>query len=181
MKRRSPAYLVAGCFSMLIALIAGAQAAPADSTSGNVQIAIRVLNFIETLPRAGEVRIGVVYDASEAAEAEAVAAQFSAAPGPGVARLDARLIIPEKLFEAGGRFDILFISPKALNDQDAIRRTVAKYNLPSISTDSTCLERETCLFAVKSEPKTEIQMSSKFAAAAGIKISTVFAMLVRQK
>jgi hypothetical protein len=167
---------LAACLCCLSAATAGAQGVAA----ADIAAAARALQFLQTLPRSGNVAVGVVAGADRAA-ADDTAQQFRALPAPNSASFETTVLSPAELSRFAGRLDVLFLMPGTSANAEPIVNAVRSRHLVSISDDPQCLDARCCVLMVRSGQRVEIVLDTTLAEAAGAQFSTVFTMMVKRK
>jgi hypothetical protein len=177
--------------SVVALLAAGAifvRLAPAnaqDAVSRNdLQAIARSLGFVDSLPRKGEIAVGIVYGPGGEAGAARTAAQLNAIQGPNSAIFKAQGLPVGALAETPDRFDVVLIADGLCTDPLAAREiaeAVRRLHVVSISSDPACLQARCCVLMVRSDRKVEIVLDTTLANAVGAHFSSVFTMLVKRQ
>lgn len=159
-----------------------AVAAPAVEavSTDDLQAVARTLQFLESLPRSGTLKVGVVYGADRRTADEA-ARQFGAMTAPSGTSFEVMTIPAAELERFPEHLDLLLLLPGALSNAAAIASTVRTRHVTSISIDPACLETHCCVLMVRSGERTDVVLDTAVAESAGAHFSTVFTMLVKRK
>lgn len=157
---------------------------PADAVPlEDLQAAARTLGFLDSLPRGGSLQLGVVYasgaDAEEAARL--VVRRIETVPGPNAVSLHAEPIAAADLARFPGRLDAVFLMPGAVQDSAGLQQVLRSRQLPSISDDPGCLEKNCCVLMVRGGRRVEIVLDTALADAVGARFSPVFMMMVTRR
>jgi hypothetical protein len=159
-----------------------AVAAPATEavSAADLQAAAQTLQFLESLPRSGALKVGVVYGSDRAAADEA-ARSFGALPAPNATRFDVTTIPAAELQRYAGPLDLLLLLPGTSASASAIADTVRARHVASISSDPGCLLSHCCVLMVRSGERMDIVLDTALADAANARFSMVFTMMVKRK
>lgn len=167
---------------LLAAVFAIGNARAADLPSaGDIDAISHTLGFVEGMPHAGKIRIGVVYDGSaEGGGVDRVIEAIAAAAGPGATRLGA---IPIAAADVGkpANVDALLLLPGLKGFAQGITSAAAGRHLPTISTDPQCIEQQLCVLWVEAQPRVSVTLNTKLADALSVRVSPIFAMMVKRK
>jgi len=168
----------------LAAVFAVGDARAADLPSaGDIDAISHTLGFIDGMPHAGKIRIGVVYDGSAEtgrSDAAKVVDAVSAADGPGTTRLGAVGIAAGDIGTLAD-VDALLLMPGLQPFTRDIVEAAASRHLPTISTDPQCVEQQLCVLWVQAEPRVSVTLNTRLAEALSVRISPIFAMMVKRK
>jgi hypothetical protein len=162
---------------------AGSETATQPSTK-DLEAVAHTLGFVEGIPRIGTVKIGIVYDPDDidaAARAQDVALRLSKAAGPGSSDIAATTVAANALDRSAASFDALFIMSGGGKLTGMIVAEATKQRLVTISTDPACLELRSCVLSVQGEPSVSVTLDTGLASDLGVKISPIFAMMVKRK
>jgi hypothetical protein len=179
---RLPFLLVAAAFAAAAFPLARARAADLPSAQ-DIDAISHTLGFVDGIPHAGKIRIGVVYDGSTEtgrSDAAKVADAVAAAAGPGTTQLAAVAIAAADI---GGAADVdaLLLMPRLNAFTRDIVDAAARRHLPTISTDPGCIEQQLCVLWVQAEPRVSVTLNTQLAEALSVHISPIFAMMVTRK
>jgi len=169
---------------LLAAVFAIGNARAADLPSaGDIDAISHTLGFVEGMPHAGKIRIGVVYDGSAEtgrSDAAKVVDAVSAAAGPGSTQLGAVGIAAADIGTAAD-VDALLLMPGLKAFTRDIVAAATRRHLPTISTDPQCIEQQLCVLWVQAEPRVSVTLNTGLAEALSVRISPIFAMMVKRK
>ncbi len=169
---------------LLAAAFAAGDARAADLPSAaDIDAISHTLGFVEGIPHAGKIRIGVVYDGSAEtgrSDAAKVADAVSAAAGPGTTQLGAVAIAAGDI-DTLEQVDALLLMPGLKAFTRDIVEAAARRHLPTISTDPQCIEQQLCVLWVQAEPRVSVTLNTRLAEALSVRISPIFAMMVKRK
>ena len=166
----------------LVAALAARGARAADMPSAeDIDAISHTLGFIDGMPHAGTIRIGVVYDgAAEGGGVDKVIAAIGAAAGPGATRLGAVAISAADVGKPAN-VDALLLLPGLKGFAQGITSAAAGRHLPTISTDPQCIEQQLCVLWVEAQPRVSVTLNTKLADALSVRVSPIFAMMVKRK
>jgi YfiR/HmsC-like len=161
--------------------------ANAEVSTEDLQAIARTLGFLETLPHDGTLAVRVVYAPAQpdaAAVANATAEKLNAIPGPNSATFKARSVPFAGLADDQDRFDVLILAPGTCSDAAAAQPVidaVVRRRVVSVASDPACLDARCCVLMVRTGHKVEIVLDKALADSAGLRFSSVFAMMVKRK
>jgi hypothetical protein len=150
----------------------------------DVQAAMRTLNFLESLPKAGPILVGVVYpsDIPDAqALADATAQLIGSLRGPNSRTLQPIVISTNDLPRLDTHLDVLFLIVGTSKHSALIMDTIRRHRLVSISDDPVCADAHCCVITVSTGKRVEISLNTALADAVGARFSLVFTMAVKRK
>jgi hypothetical protein len=150
----------------------------------DIQAAMRTLNFLESLPKAGPIVVGVVYpsDVADAqATAEATAQLIGSMRGPNSRTLQPIVISTDELPRVDAHLDVLFLIVGTSRHSALIMDTIRRHRLVSISDDPVCADAQCCVITVSTGQRVEISLNTALADAVGARFSLVFTMVVKRK
>ncbi|HTJ62933.1 MAG TPA: hypothetical protein VL899_03910 [Alphaproteobacteria bacterium] len=156
---------------------------PTDPTPTELDAIAHTLGFVDGVPHVGDVRVAILFDPADAGAA--VAAQTTAAAlgktdGPGSANL-AATAVPAGAVGTAGTFDAFLLMPGTGHLAGPIVAEAARRHLVTISSDPQCLVDRTCVLWVAAEPRVAITLDTKLAETIGVRISPIFAMMVKRR
>ena len=150
----------------------------------NVQASMRTLSFLESLPKAGPIVVGVVYPSdipSAQAVAEATAELIGTMRGPNSRALQPLVIAANALAQFQGHLDVLFLMVGASRYSAIILDSIRRHHLVSISDDPFCADAQCCVITVHTGQRVEISLNTNLAEAVGARFSLVFTMVVKRQ
>ncbi|HYC01814.1 MAG TPA: hypothetical protein VED40_00890 [Azospirillaceae bacterium] len=156
--------------------IATAGIAAAATTQKDLQIIGRMVGFFDP-PMAGQVPVGIVYDAAGKSEAEALVTQMGTGFVAGSVTLVPRLV-PAGDAAASG-LKMLLLTGTGANP--GLVEAVAGKGILIVSTLPGCADTAGCIVSVQSEPKVEITMNRAAAEATGVKVGSAFRMMIKER
>jgi hypothetical protein len=180
-----------GARAMIVTLfvtlfVGGVPAAHAvdQASVDNLQASVRALSFLESLPKEGNIVVGVVYP-SDIPTSEDLAAQtakvLGAMRGPNARKLQPLVLSTNDLGQFGGHMDVLFLLAGTAKHSDAIVAAMRRQHLVSISDDPLCVDLKCCVLMVHTGQRVEISLNTALADAVGARFSLVFMMVVKRK
>jgi hypothetical protein len=171
--------------TMFVMSFGGQPAHAMDQVSmDNVQAAMRTLSFLESLPKAGAIVVGVVYssDIPDAqAEAEATAQLIGRIHGENSRTLQPVVIATNALAQFQGHLDVLFLMVGASRHSALILDCIRRHRLVSISDDPFCTDAQCCVITVRTGQRVEISLNTGLSDAVGARFSLVFMMVVKRE
>jgi hypothetical protein len=174
--------------AMLVASVVSTAAADTETatqpSARDLEAVAHTLGFVEGIPRVGTVKIGIVYEADDidaAARARDVALRLSKTAGPGSSDIAATTVAANALDRRNAAFDALFVMASGGKLTGMIVAEAARQRLVTISTDPACLELRSCVLSVQGEPSVSVTLDTALASDLGVKISPIFAMMVKRK
>jgi len=177
------AALIAALFIMLFQMTPAAYAVDRVSVD-NLQAAMRTLSFLESLPKQGNILVGVVYSSdvpNGQALAEETAKAIIAMQGPNSRILQPVIVSANDLAKFDGRLDVLFLVTGASRQSEVILSAMGRNHLVSISDDPGCVDTKCCVLIVRTGQRVEISLNTALAESVGAKFSLVFMMVVKRK
>ena len=167
----------------LVAALAARGVCAADLPSAeDIDAISHTLGFVEGMPHAGTIRVGVVYDgtAEGGRSAATVVDAIAAAGGPGTTRLGAVGIAAADIAKPAD-VDVLLLMPGLEAFAREITDAAVSRHLPTVSTDPQCIEQQLCVLWVQARPRVSVTLNTKLADALSVHISAIFAMMVKRK
>ena len=168
----------------LLAFAAGALAAvghgSAEMTESDMQVAGRVLSFMQSGPT-GTIRVGIVY-APTNPQSSADAARLQQMLGGGL-RAGNLVLQPVmvKIDEvASANVGLFFLADGVGPAASELRSVSSASRLPCITDDLAEVRAGACAIGVVSQPRVEILVNRATAATSGITFSTAFRMLITE-
>lgn len=182
-QRRGP--FVLRIMFLATTVLVGQRADAVDQVSlDNLQASMRALNFLESLPAAGAIVVGVVYapeiPGSQAAAME-IARNLSAMRGPNSRTVQTIVISPRDLDVFQGRLNVIFLSVGVSMHPERILGAMSRLHLVSISDDPACIDNRSCVLMVRTGQQVEISLNTSLADAVGARFSLVFMMMVKRR
>jgi hypothetical protein len=141
------------------------------------------LGFVDSIPRLGAVKIGIVYGDGEAAgvAARRVAASLAKIAGPGSATIDATPIAAATIKTSGQEMQAFFLmAGTSAYAHDIVERATQDRTV-TISSDPACLENHICVLWVQAEPHVSVTLDTALADTLTVRVSPIFAMMVKRK
>lgn len=160
----------------------GARAADMPSAE-DIDAISHTLGFIDGMPRTGTIVVGVVYDGAAPdgrTDAAKIAALVAAAGGPGTTRLTA---VPIDAAAIGRHPDVdaLLLLPGLKAFSAKIMEAAGDRHIPTVSTDPQCIDQQLCVLWVEAQPRVSVTLNTKLADALSLRISPIFAMMVKRR
>lgn len=146
-------------------------------TLQDLQIAARVLHFLD-VPVSGELVLAIVFNPSDpASRAEAVALVGLAGKGLSIGNLTLRpyLVAQDKLATVVG-YGAIFATTGV--DQALLGATLKQRHVPCLTRHPEQVQHGACIVAIGTEPTVSIVLSAANAAADGVHFATAFRMMV---
>jgi hypothetical protein len=179
---RVPAFIIT-FFAMLFGVVPRAHAIDQISVD-NLQAAMRTLSFLESLPKAGTIVVGVIYP-SDVPSTQALAMETAKAigsmRGPDGRTLQSLVLSTNDLGKFEGHLDVLFLVMGSSRHADAIMEVMRSHRLVSISDDPACVDARCCVLMVRTGQRVEISLNTALADAVGARFSLVFTMVVKRR
>lgn len=141
------------------------------------------LGFVDGVPHVGNVRVAILFDPTDdgaAAAAQTTATALCKTDGPGSANL-AATAVPADATGKSGTFDAYLLMPDTGHFAGAIVAEAARRHILTVSSDPQCLADRTCVLWVTAEPRVAITLDTKLAETIGVRISPIFAMMVKRR
>jgi ABC-type uncharacterized transport system substrate-binding protein len=166
--------------ALLAALPALLAPARADVTEKDIQVAGRVIGFINP-PASGTLKIGIVYDASNAASsADEQALMGILGRGLTIAGVT---LIPEPVpiaALAGTDAGLLFLTSGLGAAGMEVGNAANAKKILCITTDPAAVQEGACAVAVQTSPSVQIIVNKALLAASGISFDAVFLLMVTE-
>jgi hypothetical protein len=173
--RRIRGFLVAA-----VLLLGIAAPAWADVTLADLNLAARVLSFMDA-PPSGNVRLGIVYapgNEQSLQDASAVAKLLGAGLQAGNVVFIAVLVPIDQVLTAP--VDAFFL-PEGIGDQGRrIADATEKRKIPCITVDLPRVQDGSCVLGLRTQPKIQIYLSRSAAARSNTAFASVFRMMVTE-
>lgn len=164
------------------ALAGGARAADLPSRE-DIDAISHTLGFFDGVPHTGTIRIGVVYDGRRqdgGPDAAKMIGAVAAADGPGTTRLDAVGIAAADIGKLA-EVDALLLMPGLNEFSGNIVEAATRRHIPTISTDPQCIEQQLCVLWVQARPRVSVTLNTRLAEALSVRVSPIFAMMVKRR
>ena len=148
----------------------------------DVQAAMRI--FLESLPKAGPIVVGVVYpsDVPDAqAMADATAQLIGSMRGANSRTPQPIVISTNDLPRLDTHLDVLFLIVGTSKHSALIMDTIRSHRLVGISDDPVCTDGQCCVITVSTGQRVEISLKSALADAVGARFSLIFTIGKRPK
>jgi len=155
-----------------------------DVSLADLKAATRSLGFLQSLSRANDFTVGIVYLSGSAGSktlAQQAAERIRTLPGPNDTGLKAEIIAIGDLANNADRLDALYLLPGTAANPSAIVDVARRRHLLVMSNDPACLDQRCCMLMVRDTGRVEIVLDSGLAQSAGVTFSSVFAMMVKHK
>lgn len=169
---------------MLFAVVPSAHAATNQISVENLQAAMRTLSFLESLPKDGDIVVGVVYP-SDIPTAKALAIEtakdLGAMDGPNSRTLRPVVLSTTDLAQFRDHLDVVYLVAGAPNHSEEIVSALRRLRVVSISDDPACAYTKCCVLMVSTGQRVEISLNTALADAVGARFSLVFTMVVNRK
>ncbi len=148
----------------------------------DIEAISHTLGFVEGMPHAGKLRIGIVCKPGDEATAgvKKVADAIGDAPGPGTTSL-IPLVVAADAIKDGGDFDALVLMPGTDGFALDIVAEATRRRLVTVSTDPECLKRQACVLWIQAEPHVTVTLDTALAERLSVHVSPIFAMMVKRK
>lgn len=152
----------------------------AQVTAKDVQVAARVLTFTST-PFSGTVKLGIVYDASNAAS-NADEQALVGILGSGLSVGGVTLVpVPVPIAKlASTPADVLFLTSGLGAAASAVQAQAASGKTLCITTDMSATQAGYCAVSVQSDPKVQITVNKAAASATNVSFASAFLMMVTE-
>jgi len=171
------------CLLLAAVFVAGDARAADLPSAGDIDAISHTLGFIDGIPHSGKIRIGVVYDGSAErgrSDAAKVVDAVSAAAGPGTTQLGAVGLAAADIGKLGDVDALLLMPGLQAFTRDIVDAATSRH-LPIVSTDPQCIEQQLCVLWVQAEPRVSVTLNTRLAEALSVRISPIFAMMVKRK
>jgi len=168
---------------LVLALAAAADRCRADPTGKEVGAIAHTLGFVDGIPHIGTVRVAVIFDPVDSVAADSArttAAALCKTDGPGSASL-AAAAVPADALAGAGPVDAFLLMPNAGHFAGAIVQEAQRRHLVTVSSDPQCLADRTCVLWVTAEPRVAVTLDTKLAQSLAVRISPIFAMMVKRR
>jgi hypothetical protein len=160
----------------VLALAAFSPRAASANPAKNIQVAGRVLSFLENGPT-GRTVIGVVFDpANPGSVAEKNA--IMAAIGGGYTAGAVTIIGKPMQAGADGGVKVLFVTRGV--DYAAVGSDARAKHIITIGSDSACVQGGNCVIGISTDPTVQIVVNHKAAAAMGASFRAAFRMMIQE-
>jgi hypothetical protein len=150
----------------------------------NLQAAMHTLSFLESLPKEGNILVGVVYP-PDIATTEVLATEtakvIGTMHGPNFRTLQPIVLSTKALAKFEGRLDLVFLVMGASEHSEEILDAMRRLHFVSISDDPACADARCCVLMVRTGQRVEISLNTALADAVGARFSLVFTMVVKRK
>lgn len=170
---------MAGIAAMIGATSAEGAAPP---SAQDIEAISHTLRFIDNIPQAGKLRIGIVCKPGDetADDVKKVADAVSGTPGPGATTLVPVPVAADRI-QSAGDLDALLLMPGTEGFALDIVAEAGRRHLVTVATDADCLVRQTCVLWVQSEPHVAVTLDTALAETLSVRVSPIFAMMVKRK
>ena len=176
---RRPRRLVA-FLSIAVVLLGIAAPARAEVTLADLNLAARVLSFMET-PPSGNVRLGILYargNEQSLLDATAVARLLGAGLKAGNVVFIAVLVPLDDARRAS--VDAFFLPEGVADPVGLVAEATAARKLPCITVDLPRVQDGSCVLGLRTLPKIQIYLSRSAAARSNTTFASVFRMMVTE-
>ena len=179
-KEQSSSFIMARGAAILVALFAATAPAQAAVTLKDIQVAGRVIGFIDPAP-SGTLKLGIVYDPSNAAStADEQALAKILGDGFTVSGLT---LVPEPVPIANVSHtdvDMLFLTGGLGSPGAAAGKVASTRKILCVTTDLAATRAGICAVAVQSSPEVQIILNRAALSASGISFDSAFMLLVTE-
>jgi hypothetical protein len=175
--------LAASMLLVTVGIGAGQPAYAGNAPSAQDVAAIsHTLGFIDGIPHAGKVRIGIVVNpGGEAApDIKTISDIIAATEGPGTTSL-IPIVVAADAIDHAGDLDALLLMPGTGAFAKDILAEATRRHLVTVSTDPDCIARKTCVLWVQAEPHVAVTLDTTLAETLSVRVSPIFAMMVKRK
>jgi len=165
----------------LTMMISGAEKVHAEVSAKDMKVITRALGFLEN-KMSGDVKVGIVYNASDAAS-KADADSLKSLLGDGLSGKGMVLkpvMVSSSDLSSLSSTDIAFVASGMSGHYDKIKDILASGKKFSVTTDRTCVEQGGCAMFVTTSPKVEIVVNKSVADATGVSFQSVFRMMITE-
>jgi len=169
---------------LVVTLMLSAGVSHANPSSGDLEAISHTLGFVEGIPHVGKIRVGVVYEsvsADGAAIAQETADALSATAGPGSTVLVATTVPADAIASAPGDLNVLLLMPGIGKATVSVIDEARRRHLLTVSSDPQCLADHSCVLWVQTEPHVAVTLDTALADDLSVRISPIFAMMVKRK
>jgi len=176
--------IFAALVSPLILFLASPPVRADAVTPADLQAVTNALGFLNNLPRAGSIVVGIGYG-SDTADARANAALVASAlellRGPNQSSFHAVIMSVRDLTTAVRHLDAVLLLPGTLGQAAAIGEAARRLHVITISTDPSCIVAKCCVLMVRSADRVRIVLDTAMADSVGANFSSVFEMMVERR
>ncbi len=173
--------ILLGGICLLVPARARAAAAPAPYvTRKDMQVAVRAFSFIYGMPE-GAIQIEVVYDPNDAAsmtearELENIIARNNTFASR---KVTAKLVTVGAIGTTGSHF--AYITHGLEQEYPRLMAEARSHKMLTFSTDFKCVDSQSCVMGVESEPSINIEISRAATVASGVQFSQALELMVRE-
>jgi hypothetical protein len=166
----------------LILAIGLSQPAAAEFSAKDGQVLGRTLGYAGN-GMSGVAVVGIVYapaNTQSRNEAEHIRSVIGDELPAGRIRLQARLVPVERLGAEVG-LNALYITSGLSDSSSAVFDAARRLQVPTVSTDLSCVQSGNCVVGFSSEPTVQILLNQGAAERVGVHFLQAFRMLVREK
>ncbi len=180
--KKAAAITFLGAVVVLSAQLARAQTAVSSPyvTRKDIQVAVRAFSFVYGVPE-GAIQIEVVYDPNIAAsvtEARELQGIIGAKDMFAKRQITVKMVTVAQMGTADSRF--AYITHGLVKEYPALAAEAQNHKILTFSTDFKCVDSQSCVMGVESEPNVNIEISRTAAAASGIEFSQALELMVRE-
>ncbi|MDE2337007.1 MAG: DUF4154 domain-containing protein [Alphaproteobacteria bacterium] len=181
-KAAVPAFLAAGLLFAPPPARAQEQEAASASyvTQKDIQVAVRAFSFVYGMP-AGAIQIEIVYDPNDAAsmaEAQDLEEIIRRDGTFANRRVTAKPVTVAAVGTTGSRF--AYVTHGLAREYPALVANARSHKMLTFSTDFRCVDSQSCVMGVVSEPSINIEISRAAATASGVQFSQALELMVRE-
>ena len=182
--RRGPRNLVAqflvssssAVFAALLCSFVVAAPANAEFAAKDAQVMARVMGFMDQPPPA-TVKLGIVYDAGNQKQAEALMAQLGGSLTAGKFTLVPTLV---KIGDVGGANVNAVVLMAGTGGAASVAAITKGKKIPCFTGDRAEVSSGACLVGINTDPKVEILLNKNLAASSGISFGAAFKMMITE-
>ena len=167
----SSAALAALLCSFVVAAPANAEFAAKDA-----QVMARVMGFMDQPPPA-TVKLGIVYDAGNQKQAEALMAQLGGSLSAGKFTLVPTLV---KIGDVGSANVNAVVLMAGTGGAASVAAITKGKKIPCFTGDRALVQSGACLVGINTDPKVEILLNKNLAASSGISFGAAFKMMITE-
>jgi len=163
-------------FAALLCSFVVAAPANAEFAAKDAQVMARVMGFMDQPPPA-TVKLGIVYDAGNQKQAEALMAQLGGSLTAGKFTLVPTLV---KIGDVGGANVNAVVLMAGTGGAASVAAITKGKKIPCFTGDRAEVSSGACLVGINTDPKVEILLNKNLAASSGISFGAAFKMMITE-
>lgn len=167
-------------FGAVLAMATMAGPATAEVTQGDLLVAARAIDFVDSVPH-GDVRVGIVYDPNVALSSQQ-ANELNALMGSGL-RVGNLTLIPFMVPAGqlnGDKAGALFLTEGAGAIAGKVGRAIRQRKIPCVTFDLGQVRNGNCVIGVRTQPKIQVFVNHAAADASGTVLEAVFRIMITE-